>query len=132
MTNIKIQYIYNDSWWDFCLDTWNPNTDQYDYSLEDKSDETKQYLTMLRESSIELGFSGSCKCLNWDKFLSIVLTCLLSHKAPYSPIFYNKIHNFFFYFHHSQSIGFYFKDDSNTIVSILNRARIFYKLEESR
>jgi hypothetical protein len=87
--------IYNNSWWDYCIDIWNPETDEYDYTLVGKSLETKEYFILLIESSIEIGYAGSCICLNWDKFLHIALQCLINHKAPYSPIFYNEANNFF-------------------------------------
>lgn len=112
--------LYNPSWWDYCLDTWNPDKDKYDYELEGKSAETKDYLIMLRESSIEIGYSGICKCNDWDKFLSITLTCIVNHIAPYSPIFYDEENDFFFYFHHSGSIGFYYKVRNEIVEKILS------------
>ncbi len=123
--NIK---IYNHSWWDFCLDTWDPNGDKYDYELEGKSSETKDYLIMLRESSIEQGYSGICSCNDWDKFLSIVLTCIVTHRAPFSPVFYNVENDFFFYFHHTGSIGLYYKMKNEIVVKILNTARDEYDI----
>ncbi len=116
-SNIK---VYNPSWWDFCLDTWNVKEDMYDYELEGKSVETKRYLIMLKESSIELGYSGICKCNDWDRFLSITLTCIVTHIAPYSPIFYDEENDFFFYFHHSGSIGFYYKERNEIVEKILS------------
>ena len=96
--------IYNSSWWDFCLDTWDSN----------KADETKDYLKILYESHIEYGYSGSCNCFNWDRFLHVTLRCIITHKAPYSPIFYEDRNDFFFYFHHSGSIGIYYKNNNET------------------
>lgn len=116
-SNIK---VYNPSWWDYCLDTWNVKEDMYDYELEGKSVETKRYLIMLKESSIELGYSGICKCNDWDKFLSITLTCIVTYIAPYSPIFYDEENDFFFYFHHSGSIGFYYKERNEIVEKILS------------
>ncbi len=118
--------IYDLSWWDFCLDTWNPNLDKYDYELEGKSDETKSYLRMLKESSIELAYSGICRCNDWDKFLKIVLNCIVNHTAPYSPIFYDDENNFFFYFHHTGSIGFYYEKQNEVVGKILNIAKEEY------
>lgn len=120
--------IYNNSWWDFCLDTWDYNDDTYNYELEGKTEESKKYLEMLIKSDIEKEYSGSCMCENWDKFLQIVLGCILNHQAPYSPIFYNEKYNFFFYFHHSGSIGFYYKSENEMIFKILNIAKDEYKL----
>src|SRR4051794_23587828 len=58
--------IFDNAWWDFCLETWNPEKNEYNYSLEDKSEETHAYLKMLTDSGIEVGYSGSCKCKDWD------------------------------------------------------------------
>lgn len=122
-SNIK---VYNPSWWDYCLDTWNVQEDMYDYELESKSVETKCYLTMLKESSIELGYSGICKCNDWDKFLSITLDCIVTHIAPYSPIFYDEENDFFFYFHHSGSMGFYYKERNEIVEKILSISKDEY------
>ena len=123
--NIK---IYNPSWWDYCLDTWNTEVDKYDYELEGKSVETKDYIIMLKESSIEQGYSGVCRCNDWDKFLLVVLTCIITHKAPYSPVFYNEENDFFFYFHHTGSIGFYYKMKNDVIENIMNAAKENYEI----
>jgi len=112
--------VYNESWWNFCLDTWDINKDNYNYDLNNKSDETKEYLKMLNDSGIEIGFSGICKCIDWDIFLHIVLKCIINHIAPYSPVFYNKKKNFFFYFHHSGSIGIYYKNNKTINLIIRN------------
>lgn len=124
-SNIK---VYSHSWWDYCLDTWNAKEDMYDYELEGKSFETKCYLMMLKESSIEIGYSGVCRCNDWDKFLSITLTCILTHIAPYSPIFYDEQNNFFFYFHHSGSIGFYYKEKNEIVEKVLTISKDKYDL----
>ncbi|MBL7813949.1 MAG: hypothetical protein JNL70_03000 [Saprospiraceae bacterium] len=127
--NIK---IYNNSWWDFCLDTWNHNEDSYSYELEGKTQESKDYLTMLIKSDIEKGYSGICMCENWEKFLSIILACILTHQAPYSPVFYDKDNNFFFYFHHTGSIGLYYKSENDNIHKILNIAKEEYELVSNK
>jgi hypothetical protein len=123
--------IYSPSWWDYCLDTWDPNKDKYDYEMQGKSDETKDYLIMLKESSIELGYAGICRCNDWDKFLAVILTCLVNHKAPYSPIFYDRENDFFFYFHHTGSIGLYYKSENDKIVKILYSAKEEYEIRQS-
>jgi len=108
--------VFDKSWWDYCLDTWNFEKDEYDYSLEDKSIETQDYLSLLIESQIQSNYSGCCSCSNWKKFLKITLNCLMSHKAPYSPIFCDKKNDYFFYFHESGSIGIYYKDEKNLAI----------------
>ena len=115
-------YIYYKSWWDFCLDTWDPKNDEYHYDLYGKSKETIDYLCMLKDSDVKLGYSGSCGCLDWDLYLKIILECIIKHIAPFSPIFHNKKHNFFFYFHHTGSIGFYYHEENSAIDRILEKA----------
>ncbi|HEX7847221.1 MAG TPA: hypothetical protein VF476_15580 [Chitinophagaceae bacterium] len=116
-------YVYNDAWGDFCLDTWNASKDTYDYDLEGKSDETREYITMLKVAGVEIEYSGSCECLNWDKFLHIVLKCIVSQLAPFSPIFYDEKNDFFFYFHHSGSIGIYYTKKNKEINRIFEIAK---------
>ncbi len=121
--------IYNESWWDFCIDTWNPNNEDYNYSIEGKSTETKSYINMLNNSNIGQGFSGVCSCDDWDSFLSIILNCLISHQAPYSPLFFNKSEEYFFYFHHTGSIGFYYKNETAIVKNILEKANDDYLIK---
>ncbi|MCD0488083.1 hypothetical protein LPB86_07570 [Pedobacter sp. MC2016-14] len=121
--------IYNYSWWDFCLDTWDPRTDQYDYELSRKSEETKWYLQILFDSSIEIGYDALCICNDWNIFLKAILKCLTTHKAPYSPIFFDRSNNFFFYFHHSGSIGIYYLEQNDAVIKILDIAKQKYDLK---
>lgn len=118
--------IYEKLWWDFCLDTWNPITDQYDYGLNGKSEETKDYLLMLKRAEIPLDYSGSCECFDWNSYLSVILKCIISHRAPYSPILYNEENGFLFYFHHSGSIGIYYRDNNAIITNIIEKAEKYY------
>lgn len=111
--------IYDKSWWNLTLDTWNIETDEYDYALDNKSDLTQKYMRMLLNSDIEVGYSGVCKCNDWDNFLKIILPTIRTHIAPYSPIFFNIENDFFFYFHHTGSIGLYYKEENKLIRNIL-------------
>jgi hypothetical protein len=120
--------VYNESWWDYCLDTWDPNKDEYNYNLIGKSDETRKYLALLMDSGIEVGYSGTCACNDWDKFLHTILNCLVNHVAPFSPIFYNIKNNFFFYFHHTASIGIYYEKENSEINRILAAAKLEYNI----
>jgi len=122
-------FIYNKSWWDFCLDSWNIYNEKDDYSFNNKSDETKDYFNLLIDSHIEMGFGGSCKCLNWNAFFNILLPCILTHKAPYSPLFYHCENDFFFYFHHTESIGLYFREYNIEIHKIIKTAKEYYELK---
>lgn len=120
--------IYNNSWWDFCLDTWDIIEDKHNYELDGKSSESKAYLFILTESEIEKGYEGICSCMNFDKFLSIILACILTHQAPYSPIFYDEKNEFFFYFHHTGSIGFYYRYKNPVVLKILTTAKEEYDI----
>ncbi len=120
--------VYNSSWWDFCLDTWNVKKDEYDYELDGKSIESKDYLIMLEESTIEIDYSGTCICNDWEKFLKVILPCIVTHQAPYSPIFYDDNYDFFFYFHHSGSIGFYYRKQNDVVEKILTIANDKYDI----
>jgi hypothetical protein len=121
--------VYNNSWWDFCLDTWNINTDEYNYDLENRSEESRAYLELLMEAGIEVGYSGSCKCNDWNKFLPVVLNCITSHAAPYSPRFCDVENEFFFYFHHTGSIGLYYKRKNEFVKNILDIAAREYVVD---
>ena len=58
-----------------------------------------------------------------------MIPCIVFHEAPYSHIFYNEIENFFFYFHHTGSIGLYYEEESETMLNILNLAEMEYLVE---
>lgn len=120
--------VYAYSWWDLCIDTWNTEDDTYDYSPEGKSPETAAYLKMLTDAGIPPDYSGSIECLNWDEFLSILLRCIVSHAAPYSPIFYSEADQLFFYFHHTGSIGLYYEKETPLVREILARAAEQYEI----
>lgn len=66
---------------------------------------------------------GLCKSLNWDKFLPIILDCMLSHKAPYSIMIYVPSHDFVFYFHHTGSIGLYYEELNDGVMHIIKIAK---------
>lgn len=121
--------VFNNSWWNFCIETWDYQKDRYDYSLVGKSGITKEYLEILFDSNIEFDYSGCCMCFNWDRFILIILKCVCSQQAPYSPIFFDKNSEFFFYFHHSGSIGFYYKDTNEFIDRMLCKAKNDYDVK---
>src|SRR5690606_5286818 len=115
--------IANGQWGDFCLDTWDPNTNEYNYEFDGKSEETKSYLKLLIDSNLEFDYSGLCICKDWHRFLSVVLSCIINHKAPFSPLFYNLEEEFVFYFHHTGSIGLLYKADNDVVKEILDYAK---------
>ncbi|MCR9155555.1 MAG: hypothetical protein NXI09_15730 [Bacteroidetes bacterium] len=117
------QFGRNAEWGDFCIDTWELHNDKYDYSPEGKSESTSAYLKMLIENDIEPDYSGFCKSLNWDRFLPIVLDCIVSHTAPYSVMIYASNDEFVFYFHHTGSIGVYYKELNDGVMHIIGKAR---------
>ena len=109
------------SWGDFCIDTWDVNKDNYDYSIENKSEETADYLKMLVGNEINPEYTGLCFCHKWDVFLPIVLKCILSHKAPYSIMLYSPTNSFVLYFHHTGSFGVYYEEFNEAIKNVLSR-----------
>jgi hypothetical protein len=119
--------VYNKWWWEFCLSVWNIEKHEYNFDISTKSENCGAYLKLLNESGVPRDYFGCCKCNSWDAFLPIILKCVLSHEAPYSPIFVNATDEFFFYFHHTGSIGIYYKTAENTTVRrILETASELY------
>jgi hypothetical protein len=118
--------IYDSSWWDVCLGTWD--MEKHDYSPEGKSPETAAYLTMLADAGIPPEYSGCVQCLHWDEFLTIILRCIVCHAAPYSPLFYSEADQLFFYFHHTGSIGLYYEKETEVVKGILERAAERYEI----
>jgi hypothetical protein len=117
------QYSLEAEWGHFCLDTWDFENDIPNYNLENKSHESLNYLNLLLDSKIEFGYTGFCHCDDWDPFLRIILKCIVTHSAPYSPLFYNDQDGYFFYFHHTYSLGFYYKRQNKTVSEILEKMR---------
>ena len=113
-------FMYDELWWQFCLDVWDIHNDVYRYEYDKLSNETQAYLSLLRESKIELDYSGVCKCNDWNAVLPIILDCIIHHIAPHSPILFSKSEDMFFYFHHTGSMGLYYKDNNCYIDNILN------------
>ncbi len=124
-TNFKYDLVVaNGRWGDFCLDIWNPETDEYDYALDDKEAETRSYLEMLLQSNIEFDYEGLCVCKDWDSFLDAVIPCVTNHLAPFSPMLYNVDEQFVFYFHHTGSIGLLYRNQTKTIDDICACAKL--------
>jgi hypothetical protein len=71
-------FIFHKSWWDFCLDTWDIDKDEYNYDLDNKSAQSGAYLALLKESDLEPDYSGCCRCNDWDRFLPVILQCLVT------------------------------------------------------
>jgi len=109
-------------WGDFCLDTWNIETDGFDYSVEEKSRETANYLTLLKKCEIEPEFTGFCGSRDWVSLLNVIIPCVLSGIAPYSPLFYCKEHRFILYFDHSKSIGIRYLEYNFALNGIVRKA----------
>ncbi len=111
-------------WGNFCMDVWDVENDKYDYSFQNKSEPTSNYLKMLFENEIESEYIGFCRCLDWDKFLPVILDCIINHKAPYSLMFYIPSQKVVFYFHHAASFGVYYKELNEGIKYIVERIEI--------
>lgn len=119
-------FVYSSSWWDFCIDTWNIQDNTFHYDDKSVSDETARYLSMLQYSCIEKGYCGCCKCNDWDVYLSRTLDCILKCIAPYGDFIYNPKRQYFFYFHHTGSIGLYYRNEDYFIQTL--KANSKYKI----
>ncbi|MFZ6014586.1 MAG: hypothetical protein ACOYXT_29875 [Bacteroidota bacterium] len=117
------QFGIDSRWGDFCIDTWDIENDRYDYSPGDKSESTSNYLRMLAENEVNAEYTGFVKCRDWDKFLPVILDCVLSHTAPYSVMVYAPDHELVFYFHHTGSLGVYYKELNNEVRCVLQKAK---------
>lgn len=118
------QFGEDSEWRDFCLDTWDIDKDRYDYNPSNKSEYTKNYLTMLLQNNIPVDYTGHCKCHNWNMFLSVVINCVFNNIAPYSVLIYAPSYDFVFYFHHSKSIGLYYKNLNEELIDIIEKAKL--------
>lgn len=121
--NIK---VYDRSWWNYCLDTWDFANDKHVYDSVDMSAETQDYLALPKKSAIDIVYAGVCRCTDWNTFLAISLACVVTHGAPYSHIYFNEQNDFFFYFHHTGSIGLYYRERNQVIDDILGVASRLY------
>ncbi|SDL17516.1 hypothetical protein [Siphonobacter aquaeclarae] len=115
--------ISNKYWGAFCLDTWDLNSEDLNVELKEKSETSRSYLKMLVDSGIGYEYKGLCVCNDWGRFLSVILSCVLNHEAPYSPLFYNLNEQFLFYFHHTGSIGLYYRKENDVIKDIFHCAK---------
>ena len=114
--------IYNGEWGVFCLSTFELSTGR-EQSTANIYPLCQQYLNMCRDSCIDLSYSGFCTCANWDAFLRVILSCVIHHEAPYSPIFCDVNWSFAFYFHHTSSIGILFNGINERVDQILKHAK---------
>jgi hypothetical protein len=126
--NVQSEILIQDfkpgcKWGDFCLDTWNFHEDTYDYSADNKKEPTASYLAMIGNSGIEPEYIGFCQCLDWDKFLQVTLQCVMEHVAVYSMNFYIPSKRIMFYFHHTGSIGVYYKELNEAIKDIIKKVK---------
>lgn len=122
--------IYSGGWWDFCLQSWDIQNNSHDYNRNDLKFNVKAYYSMLLESDIKIGYSGNCVCTNWEKYLQLTLKCIIEHDAPYGHLICDTVNQYFFYFHHSASIGLYFKNENAVISKLLNVAVENFRIEE--
>lgn len=113
----------NVAWGNYCIDVWDIEKDTYNYSPLNKDEPTASYLSMLIDNNIEADYEGFCKCICWEKFLPIVLQCLMGNVAPYSLMFYEPENKFVFYFHQTGSFGIYYKELNTAVKRILKNIK---------
>lgn len=109
-------------WGDYCIDTWDLENEKYDYSPVGKSAQTSRYLKLLSDNEIEPSYKGYCKTFDWDTVLPVFLECVLNHVANYSIMIYSPSNEFVFYFHHTNSVGVYYRDSNKAISDIVSSA----------
>jgi hypothetical protein len=114
----------NSEWGSYCLDTWILENDTFDYDLSNKYEPTFSYLSMLKDNLIEPTYIGVCSCLNWEVFLQLTLHCVYQNVAPYGMIHYIRAHDIAFYFHHTGSIGLYYKSENLVLREIIQKVKI--------
>ncbi len=122
--------IFNRQWWNFCLETWDIESEANDYNLAGKSEEAQNYLKLLINSQIQVSYDGCCICNDWPKFLKTILECVVKNKAPYSPVFCDIKNEYFFYFHESGSIGIYYKERNPIVMKILKVGHEKYSVQD--
>ncbi|MEO0684278.1 MAG: hypothetical protein AAFY76_04290, partial [Cyanobacteria bacterium J06649_11] len=127
-SEVKDQIIIGQSkvgeeWGGFCMDTWDMNRQENNYDFSKLSSVTIDYLNLLLDSRIEFDYRGFCRCHDWEHFLRVILGAIISHKAPYSPIFYNISSDYIFYFHHTFSIGLFYRKQNDAVETILKQQK---------
>jgi hypothetical protein len=88
------------------------------------SKETLLYWEMLKKDRM-YNYRGLGYCMDWDKFLSITLECMLKYRTwtNCSFLFYDPINQFEFYFHHTNSIGIIYNQFNDAIMHILKQSK---------
>ena len=114
--------IANGEWGAFCLCTFDIDTTEANYFSNALTPLCKQYLRLLEDSHILFDYNGFCKCTDWESFLPVILQCIVNHEALYSPVFYNPIYQYAFYFHHTFSIGLLYNEKGGKISEIIDSA----------
>ena len=127
-SEVKDQIIIGQSkvgeeWGGFCMDTWDMNRQENNYDFSKLSSVTIDYLNLLLDSRIEFDYRGFCRCHDWEHFLRVILGAIISHKAPYSPLFYNISSDYIFYFHHTFSIGLFYRKQNDAVETILEQQK---------
>lgn len=88
------------------------------------SAETLVYWEMLKKDRM-YNYKGLGYCMDWDKFLSITLECMLQYKtwSNCSFLFYDPTNQFEFYFHHTKCIGIIYNQFNDSIMHILKQSK---------
>lgn len=119
---VVTSFLPEGEWGSYCLETFEIDDLGFgttNYSREWKNQDVKEYMLLLRENNILPTYVGACYCEDWDKFLRITLNCVMTHVAPYGFMFYSLQYEFVFYFHHTESVGLYYKTLNDAIIEIL-------------
>lgn len=119
--------IYYDNWGDFAYEDLDPD-DLASFANEGTPFVPFGYTEVLEDSKIEKTYVGSCECLDWDSFIKLEIKYVVKWRAMYGHYFFSPDCEFFFYFHHTGSIGFYYKEENSQVREILSKAKAQYRL----
>ncbi len=127
---VLMQGEQSSPWSGMTLDVWRFDEEKDEFILtfdEGFSQETEAYLSLLKASNIPLDYAGACKCINWDEFLPILLDCVLKHIAPHSPLVYDTTREIVIYFHHTFSLGVYYRQAA--FRELIDKVALIYGVE---
>lgn len=108
-------------WGGMTMGVWGIEAEEFFFDAKDNlTNETEEYLNLLSKSKINFDYDGLCLCNNWEVLTNIILNCILSGSAPFSPLIYDLSNERIIYFHHTLTIGIYFiKKEDNLILAKL-------------
>lgn len=113
-------HIYSSYWWLECLDVWNVEDNTYEFDRKSLSIQTRAYLALLSLSGVKVDFKGLCLCNDSRLVSQIIFECVRFHVIPFCPKYLIPSKGILYYMHHTYSIGFYYKDDTEEVRALLN------------